>query len=279
MDDRKAQTFQELTNPPGSIRTSVLCVPVLLSLGLFSFGCSHTNEDIVAFLKAHEHVVSGNRYTLAPPDMIAIHAPVSPEVNGTVHQINPQGKIGLKLLGEVKVAGLTPEEAAAKIELLLDRYYIAPEVSIEVTGYNSKSVYVFGHVGRRGPFVYTGRDTLMDLLAKARPTNLAWRAKIEVVRPDPVSKERKKLVIDLDEMIRKGDPTMNVLLEEGDIIYVPPTPLAWLGLRVRELLYPVDPVLEAYERPATAMATYDYYKDRNDDDSDSSGTLPILRRW
>lgn len=277
MDDREATIHAPVASPPASIRNLIFCILSGTLLGTGSVGCSHSNEDIVAFLKAHEHVVSGNRYELAPPDVITIHAPVSPEVNGSAHTINPQGKIGLKLLGEVKVAGLTPQETASKIELLLDRYYVDPEVSVEVSRFNSQSVYVFGEVTRRGPYSYTGRDTLMDILARARPTFLAWRAKIEVIRPDPVSKERKKLVIDLDKMIRKGDPTMNVLLEKGDIVYVPPTPLAWVGLRVRELLYPVEPIVDTYQRPASLMASTDYYTDRNDDDDDGS-KLSILRR-
>lgn len=277
MDDHEGKNFSSLASRPVSIKTSALCILFPVSLVGLVLGCSHSNEDIVSFLKSHEHVVSGNRYTLAPPDVIRIHAPVSPEVNSTTQQINPQGKVSLKLLGEVKVAGLTPQEAASKIELLLDRYYTAPKVGVEVVSYNSKSVYLFGEVSAKGPYAYTGRDTLLDLVAKARPTFLAWQAKVEVIRPDPVTKERKKLVVNLDEMIRKGDPTMNVLLEEGDIIYVPPTPLAWVGLRVRELLYPVEPVVETYQRPAAAMATYDYYQDRDDSDSNSRD-ISILRR-
>ena len=277
MDGHERKNLSPLASRPVLMKKSAWYVLVSVSLAGLALGCSHSNEDIVSFLKSHEHVVSGNRYTLAPPDVIRIHAPVSPEVNSTTQQINPQGKVSLKLLGEVKVAGLTPQEAASKIELLLDRYYTAPKVGVEVVSYNSKSVYLFGEVSVKGPYAYTGRDTLLDLLAKARPTFLAWRAKVEVIRPDPVTQERKKLVVDLDEMIRKGDPTMNVLLEEGDIIYVPPTPLAWVGLRVREVLYPVEPIVDAYQRPAAMMATYDYYQDRNDSDS-SSNNIPILRR-
>ena len=275
MDDHKARAL--LPSAVHTSRSLVFCLAA--SLGVFSFGCSEKNEDIVSFLKAHEHVVSGNRYVLAPPDVIQIHAPVSSEVNGSTRQIDPQGNISLKLLGEVKVAGLTPEEAAAKIKRLLDRYYVDPQVSVEVRGYNSKNVYVMGEVVRKGPYVYTGRDTLLDVLAKAHPTFLGWRAKIEVIRPDPVTKERKKLVVDLDKMIREGDPSMNVLLEEGDVVYVPPTPLAWVGLRVRELLYPVEPIVEAYQEPASALATYDYYQDRRDSDSDDDyRPLPVIRR-
>ncbi|MCH7526129.1 MAG: hypothetical protein IID39_01710 [Planctomycetes bacterium] len=43
-------------------------------------------------------------------------------------------------------------------------------------------------------------------------------------------------------MIKTGDTRMNILLEPEDIVYVPPTPLAWLGLKIQELLFPVSSV-------------------------------------
>jgi hypothetical protein len=36
-----------------------------------------------------------------------------------------------------------------------------------------------------------------------------------------------------------GDVSMNVLLQEGDIIYVPPTILASLGKTVQEVMAPI----------------------------------------
>jgi hypothetical protein len=42
----------------------------------------------------------------------------------------------------------------------------------------------------------------------------------------------------------------NILLKPDDIIYVPPHPAAWLMLKIRSLLLPVSPVLEAVRTPA-----------------------------
>lgn len=243
------------------------CIAVItVSSSFLAMGCQEKNEDVVAFLKAHEHVVSAADYSLAPPDVIRVSAPIAPEVDGQSHMIRSDGKISLKLLGEVKVAGLTTQEAAAKLELLLNRYYVDPKVNIEVVGYQSKYIYVMGQVGSPGPRLYTGRDSFMDVVSRARPTFLAWKTKIEIIRPDPVEGKRKKLVLDYEKMVREGDLTANVLLQEGDVVYVPPTPLAWLGLRVRELLFPMQPVLEAYSGPARAISATEVYQNDDDDD-------------
>jgi polysaccharide export outer membrane protein len=195
-----------------------------------------------------------------PPDSIAVHAPAAPEIDGVRQTVRPDGKVTLRLLGEVHVAGLTTKEVAEKLEAQLSRYYVAPEVVVEIAAYRSQFYYVFGQVARPGAKPYTGRDTLLKALADAKPTFLAWRSQVRVVRPSPDEKERKTVIVDLDEMVRTGDVNKNFLLQEGDIIEVPPTPLAWLGLRVREVLYPLQPAMRTYEEPTNIIRATDVYE-------------------
>ena len=42
-----------------------------------------------------------------------------------------------------------------------------------------------------------------------------------------------------------GDTRPNVRLEPGDVVFVPPALLGWRDLKVRELLFPVEPAYEA----------------------------------
>jgi protein involved in polysaccharide export with SLBB domain len=224
-------------------------------------GCGPTHGQLVEFLRSHELVTSTGHYTVLPPDAVTIHAPGSPEIDGVTQMVRPDGKITLRLLGEVHLAGLNTQEIAEKLQAQLSRYYVEPEVLVEVGAYRSQFYYVFGQVARPGAKAYTGRDTLLKALADARPTFLAWRSQIRVVRPAPDEQGRKTIIVDLDEMVRTGDVSNNFLLQEGDIIEVPPTPLAWLGLRVRELLYPLEPALRTYHEPTTVIRATDTYSD------------------
>ena len=61
------------------------------------------------------------------------------------------------------------------------------------------------------------------------------------------------MTINLLAMIEHGDLSKNVLLKPGDIVYVPPTPLAKLGLEIQELLFPVRPFAEAARIPSSLI--------------------------
>src|SRR4051812_46237169 len=62
------------------------------------------------FRPATEKDVAALEYRVAPPDKLAIQAPGIKELDKLTTQIRPDGKISINLLGEVFVAGRTPEE-------------------------------------------------------------------------------------------------------------------------------------------------------------------------
>lgn len=255
---------------PRKLALPLLMAPALLAAA----GCSHKNEDILDFLQAHEHETSAIEYRVGVPDSILISAPRILEIDGEAARIQPDGKISLRLLGDVKVSGMTAKEIGAKLEVLLNEYYVDPKVSVRIAGYNSKKYYVFGEVGGVGPHTYTGRDTLMDVIARSGVTFMSWTSQVKILRPSPNEKDRRTIVVDVDHMIRTGDVSANVLIEPEDIVYVPPTPLAWVGQRIREVLFPIAPVMEAYKTPAQIMDASDEYKEEDDDNN-----RPRFRRF
>ncbi|HSW44191.1 MAG TPA: polysaccharide biosynthesis/export family protein [Phycisphaerae bacterium] len=239
-------------------------------------GCAKPKyADLRHFVQANDQDVGDSNYRINPPDIVAISSPSCPEVDNEIQQVRSDGKLSLRLLGEVKVSGLTPRELAAKIEDLLKRYYTSPKVNVQVAGYESQKIYIFGQVSRGGKLPYTGLDTILDVLAKAGPTSLAWGAQVKVIRPSAAPDERHEIIVDVDKIMQSGDLQSNFLLKEGDIVYVPPTPLAWVGLRVRELLWPFEPVMTGYDYTVRTKdapdrwkyGEYGYRYDSNDNDN------------
>jgi polysaccharide export outer membrane protein len=226
-------------------------------------GCAAKNADMLHFLQEHQHEVSAIEYRVGIPDTIAISAPRVLEIDGDTRRIQPDGKINLKLLGEIKVVGMTAKEIAAKLELLLGKYYLDPKVGVRVAHYASKKYYLFGQFGSPGPRPYTGRDTVVDAVLSGGVNFTSWTSRASVIRPARGEVPLRTIRVNVDRMLKKGDWAQNVLLEPDDVVYVPPTPLAWCGLKLRELLFPVAPAIEAYDAPSEFMTTSDYYEDRD----------------
>jgi protein involved in polysaccharide export with SLBB domain len=245
-----------------SVRPSVLgragsglgvCVMVFLPVGFSAIsGCAQQEEEINSFVRAWEASVSSSDYLVQPPDVLEIRSPTAPEIDEQSQVVRQDGKITLPLIGDVKVAGMTPTEIARKLESLLSTYYVAPQVSVRPMGQASKHYYVFGEVTQAGSFPYSGRDTLLHALSLAQPTFIAWRSRIRVIHPSPEEEQRRILTIDAQKMMEEGHLDKNVLLEEGDIIYVPPTPVAWVAMRLREVLWPFTPAAQTIRGPYDA---------------------------
>jgi hypothetical protein len=69
---------------------------------------------------------------------------------------------------------------------------------------------------------------------------MAWLERIQVIRPSDSELIRPEIFeVNFDRMSIHGDTTKNVLLQEGDIVYVPPTVMSALGLKIEELIRPI----------------------------------------
>ncbi|MHC5112507.1 MAG: polysaccharide biosynthesis/export family protein, partial [Planctomycetota bacterium] len=137
--------------------------------GLVFVGCAPTHQDVMTFRHASNTVTSGTSYRVGPTDNISIIAPQAPEVNDNV-TVRADGTIHLKLLDEVRVAGLTTREIASKLRHELRAYYQDPTVHVSLARTASRVFYLFGEVtGSNGGRAVasrpiTGRDTIMNVL-------------------------------------------------------------------------------------------------------------------
>jgi len=249
-------------------RRIVMLLPLV---GMAAGGCAANRADVLHFLREREHQVSATEYRVGIPDGIAISAPRILEIEGEDTTIRPDGKINLRLLGDVKIVGMTAREIAAKLEVLLSRYYVDPKVTVRITGYNSQKFYVYGKAAGTGSRPYTGRDTLLDVVLPSTMSLQAWTSKVRVIRPSHGDTPVREIQVDIDKMLATGDWSRNILLEPNDIVYVPPTPGAWLADKVWAVLMPVIPAVEAYVAPAYLRDISDVYK-RNGTGTTSFGS-------
>lgn len=213
-----------------------------------SCGChtkSHIVEpsELVGVTKPSEQNVTMERYILQPADELMVLSSHVPELHEQTQTIRPDGMISFENIGDVSVAGKTPRQAAELIGKEVSKLYTLigdNPVNVRVTINRSKYYYVIGHVAVPGAKIFTGRETTLSAIAKAVPNLRAWEANIQLIRPNEGKEPRAKICkINFDDMVKDGDMTHNFLLEEGDVIYVPPTILAAIGLTVAEIVSPI----------------------------------------
>jgi len=231
---------------PASFRFHLflLVVVAFILAGCQSGPTPQERAQIQYFPSPYQRETSTDRYAVAPPDIITIHAPIAKELDNAKQQIAPDGTLNLDLLGQVAVAGKSPKEIEDLLVSKLATFYRDVKVRVDVE-YKSQWYYVFGETAASGPKRYTGRDTLIQALAEAQPTRLAWPERIYVIKPSPDPDQRHVTVINLKDIIQQGNATSNVMLEQDDIIYVPLNPLANIGVAIQNLLFPVQPVMQA----------------------------------
>jgi polysaccharide export outer membrane protein len=231
-----------------SICRTTLWVAVIGSLLILSGCFSAQLEDIEAFARPWQTDVTMQDYIIQPPDEITVVTSNIPELRGVSNQIGqtqvirPDGVVSFENIGEIKVAGKTPRQVAQIIgERLGTLYRLQGDYPIDVRVSNqSKYYYVIGMVYNPGLKIFSGRESTLSAISRAVPTNLAWEEMVQVIRPAEREGEAPRVFrFNYKEMTRHGRGYQNVLLQEGDIVYVPPTILATIGLTLQEIVGPV----------------------------------------
>ncbi|MFH1719775.1 MAG: polysaccharide biosynthesis/export family protein [Planctomycetota bacterium] len=230
----------------------VLKVVILPLLAITMTGCFSSNpKDIEAFLMPKDVNVTAKDYPLTPPDEIEVFCSAVPEIHEQRQQIRPDGKVSFEAIGEIDVAGKTPSEVASILRVkVLELYQIEGDnpIDVRVAAFRSKRYFVLGQVAAPGPQAYSGRDTVLSAVTLAgSPTVLAWVERIQVIRPSGDKNVRPKIFeVNFDRMAAHGDATKDVLLQEGDIIYVPPTILAAAAMKIEEFIRPIARAFSGY---------------------------------
>ena len=160
-------------------------------------------------------------YKIGAGDVLEINVWKEPDASVRGVVVRPDGKISMALIKEVYVVGLTPVQLEKLItEDLTKVMNLPPDVTVIVTGINSKKIYVTGKVRKEGPIAYTYRMTVMQALSEAGGINeYAKKNKIYVLRND--NGREFQFPFDYSAVLRGQKMELNIPLEPGDVIVVP----------------------------------------------------------
>ena len=169
-----------------------------------------------------------SREILGEGDSIRITVFQNPDLT-TETRISEEGTITFPLIGEVRLAGLTPAKAEARIaeQLVKGKFLVRPQVSLNLVQVRSRQVSVLGQVARPGRYPLDDTSSnLSDILAVAGGISPTGDDKVTVT----MKREGKiaKVDVDVPAMYRTGDLSKNIRLENGDVIYVQRAPVFYI---------------------------------------------------
>ena len=166
-------------------------------------------------------------YKLGPGDVIELTLWQGTTANREEVLVRPDGKISFGFIEDLYVNGLTPTQLDELLTGHFKEYVKQPRLDVVVNEFNSKFVTLTGAVGQRtqagsatsgaGEYPLKGKVTLLEMVSRAGgPTSDANLREVHVRRRDGQS-----IALDLNRAIFQGDSSQDLILDAGDLIFIP----------------------------------------------------------
>jgi polysaccharide export outer membrane protein len=176
----------------------------------------------------------GAAYRIGPRDVLTLTIYAGGEKQQVTHlTVSSQGMINVPFIASVRAEGLTISQLEKLVaKPLAADFFVDPEINIIIKEYHSLQYYISGAVGSPGLYEMKSKDTLMELIAKAGgvSSNRGNIAYILHQSTNHVSPEKKNhslfsnkdpVKINLTKLLDKGDMSQNIVLQSGDVVYIP----------------------------------------------------------
>jgi polysaccharide export outer membrane protein len=197
---------------------------------------------------------TAQEYIIGPGDILKINVWGHDDLSKD-YPVTLDGRVPFPLIGGVQAAGLSTSELARRLRDLLEKdYLVNPQVIVSVKDYLSSKVHVLGEAEKPGLFYLTGPTTLLEMLSKAGGLARSAGKDLVLVRteggkPGDASAARSTVLLRFDlRKIQAGDVKENVLLQNGDMMFVPKASAFFvLGEVNKPGTFPLDKEIAALE--------------------------------
>jgi protein involved in polysaccharide export with SLBB domain len=220
-----------------------------------------------------ETVAGIPEYRIGAGDVLEINSYTGDKViTGTV-TVDSRGRISYSFLDHLKVEGLSSSQLEELLTTKLSAYVRTPRISVLVKEFNSKSATIIGEFsslrnvsygkGSSGRINLKGKTSLTDLIALGGGYTL--NADIKNVK---LVRKGKSYLINLYDIIERGDESQNVIIDEADVVNIPELPtygerVYVLGEVYNQGIYPLKEAQDLLAALALAGNTNRLAKEEN----------------
>ncbi|HKV09568.1 MAG TPA: polysaccharide biosynthesis/export family protein [Thermoanaerobaculia bacterium] len=161
-------------------------------------------------------------YRVGPRDLLDIRVFEDEQLNGP-RRVEEDGAIDFPPLGKVPVTGKTASEIAQILKSRLESKYMQrASVAVQVSEFRSRPISVIGAVKQPGNLAFSGRWTVLEAITAAGGLAENHGNVVYVLRRSDNGLS-DQVAIDLDELLVRGNPKVNIPIFSNDLINVPAT--------------------------------------------------------
>lgn len=158
-------------------------------------------------------------YVIGPEDVLGIQFWRDESMSGDA-VVRPDGMITLRLLNDIRAAGLTTMQLREVLMKEAARFLEDPQATVLVKQLNSRWVTILGEVGKPGRVPLNQPMTVLAALGMVGgPTEFAKADKITILRTE--GNVQKPLPFDYKAILNRRKLEQNIFLKPGDTITVP----------------------------------------------------------
>jgi len=162
-----------------------------------------------------EGAAADEPYVIGPPDVLEVQVWDNKDLNQIVF-VRPDGKISLPLVGELQAGGKTIQQIQDSLAELYAKAVKGASVTVIVKEIKSRPVYFIGGFTKPGVEQLTRPLTLLQAVSVAGGLlPIADGENGFIMRGD------RRIPVDFNRLMQRGDNSQNMLLEPGDAVVAP----------------------------------------------------------
>ena len=232
---------------------------IVVMLFVASFSCSYKQQQILFESKSAGDTANNksfvwSAYRINPQDLLQIRnlqnkkyivdetvtgkSSATSGDNGQTYLVGTDSTVALPIIGRVKVAGLTREQAASHIENLYRKELKDPIIELKII---NLKVTLLGEVKNQGVYnLVKDQTSLIELIGEAGGlTEKAGSKQIKIIRGGMPAPE--VIEVDLSDIRVFSDP--RIVLKNNDIVYVAQNKRAIRSEKLQNVSAVLQPVI------------------------------------
>jgi protein involved in polysaccharide export with SLBB domain len=184
-------------------------------------------------------------YRLKSGDELSVRVLGNDDLNA-VAEIQLDGQLAVPWAGSLSAAGRTLAEVEQEIETALAGYLRYPDVSLTIAAFGPTRVFVTGEVRVPGSYEIVAGQTVLGAIVSAGGL-LTTASTDEVLLFRRVSATQASVhVVDVNRVLKGDQDFGDPLVQHHDIVYVPRTLIADIGIFVDQFFNKLRPAFAFY---------------------------------